>query len=120
MTEQQAAFLETIDIFNKEGLLPYVMLVGSWAEYMYQRYVFRTDFTPNLRTRDVDFLYPNLNKPKGHEIKIIKSMEEKGFLYTVDYISGVGKFVKENLLELEFLTRVIGKGGTVNLSLTLA
>jgi hypothetical protein len=113
MSRQQTAFWDTIDVFNKEGLLPYVMLIGSWAEYIYQFY-FKTDFTPNLKTRDVDFLYPNLSKPKEHGIKIIKSMESKGFIYAEDYMSGVGKFVKEDLLELEFITRALGRGQSIN------
>ena len=53
MTEQQTAFWEAIDVFDKEGLLPYVMLIGSWAEYIYQ-YHFKSDFKANLRTRDVE------------------------------------------------------------------
>jgi len=93
--------------------LPYVMLIGSWTEYIYQFY-FKTEFYPNLKTRDVDFLYPNLNKPKEQKIEIIQSMGKKGFLYTEDYISGVGKFVKEDLLELEFITRALGRGQSIN------
>jgi len=113
MTEQQVAFWDMIDVFDKEGLLPYVMLIGSWAEYIYA-YYFKSDFTPNLKTRDVDFLYPNLNRPKESTINISKSMKEKGFIYREDYLSGVGKFVKEDLLELEFITRVFGKGQSIN------
>jgi len=29
VTEQQTAFWEAIYVFDKEGLLPYVMLIGS-------------------------------------------------------------------------------------------
>jgi len=114
MTEQQKAFWDLLDIFDKEGLLPYIMLIGSWAEYIYQLHM-ESGYTANLKTRDVDFLYPNLNQPKGREIRIRKSMEEKGFLYTEDYISGVGKYIKEDLLELEFMTRALGQGQSVNI-----
>ena len=109
MTEQQAAFWDAIDVFDKEGLLPYVMLIGSWAEYVYQNHLM-SGFYANLRTRDVDFLYPNLNRPQKYDINIFQSMQEKGFAYKEDVLSGVGKFVKEDLLELEFITRVLGKG----------
>jgi len=37
MTEQQTAFWDTIKVFE-EGLLPYVMVIGLWAEYIYQHY----------------------------------------------------------------------------------
>ncbi|MDR0305431.1 MAG: nucleotidyltransferase domain-containing protein [Chitinispirillales bacterium] len=107
-SEQQAAFGDIIEVFDREGLLPYVMLIGSWAEYLYQ-FHFKSDFRPNLRTRDVDFLYMNLNRPKS-SIKLFEGMKEKGFLYKEELLSGVGKFVKEDLLELEFITRVLGEG----------
>ena len=107
VSEQQAAFWDAIDVFDREGLLPYVMLIGSWAEYIYQ-FHFKSGFRPNLRTRDIDFLYVNLNRPKNN-ITLLNGLKEKGFIYKED-ISGVGKFVKEDLLELEFITRVLGKG----------
>ena len=108
ISEQRLAFWDIIEVFKQEGVLPYVMLIGSWAEYIYQ-FHFKSDFKPNLRTRDVDFLYVNLNRPKSG-IKLFDKLKEKGFLYKEDRLSGVGKFVKEDLLELEFITRVLGKG----------
>ena len=113
MTEQQTAFWDMISIFENEGLLPYVMLIGSWAEYIYQHHL-DSGFQANLRTRDVDFLYPNINKPQNREISLTKSMREKGFIYVEDRLSGVGKFIKEDFLELEFITRALGKGKPVN------
>ena len=53
MTEQQLAFWDTISVFHDERLLPYVMLIGSWAEYIYQHHL-ATGYQANLRTRDVD------------------------------------------------------------------
>ena len=113
MTEQQAAFWDIIEVFEKEGLLSYVMVIGSWAEYIYQHHLI-TGFTANLRTRDIDFFYPNIGRPQKHDIKIIKSLREKGFVYAEDPLSGAGRFFKEELLELEFLTRALGKGKSVN------
>ena len=112
MTEQQMAFWDTISAFHDEGLLPHVMLIGSWAEYIYQHHL--ADFQANLRTRDVDFLYPNLYRPKNQRIEIVKSLENKGFMYMVDRLSGVGKFIKEDYLVLEFITLALGKGEPVN------
>lgn len=106
--EQENAFWGTIDIFNKQGLLPYTMIIGSWAEYIYS-YYFKTDFTPNMRTRDLDFLYRNIAKPQN-KIAIISELAQKGFVYREDTFTGVGKFFKENLLEIEFLTCAFGKG----------
>lgn len=108
LKEQESAFWDIIEIFHKEELLPFVMLIGSWAEYIY-KFHFKSDFMPNLKTRDVDFLYLNLNRP-NKKINISGALKEKGFTYTESPISGIGKFFKEDLLEIEFLIRVLGKG----------
>ena len=76
---QELVFWEIIDVFNKQGLLPHVMLVGSWAEYIYER-SYLEGFTANLRTRDVDFLYRNIRRPAGR-IDISQALKDKGFIY---------------------------------------
>jgi len=105
---QESAFWKTIEIFDKTGLLPYIMIIGSWAEYVYT-YYFKTDFVPNLRTRDVDFLYGNIRKPNS-KINITDALIQGGYRYMINPLSGAGKFIKEDLLEIEFLTRVQGSG----------
>jgi len=106
--KQESTFWETIKIFYDEGLLPYVMIVGSWAEYIYSDY-FKTGFTPNLRTRDVDFLYRNLRKPPT-KINIAAALTKSGYVYLQNPSSGTAKFIKEDILEVEFLTRALGSG----------
>ncbi|WP_039924688.1 GSU2403 family nucleotidyltransferase fold protein, partial [Treponema sp. JC4] len=92
--------------FNEIGLLKHVMIIGSWAEYIYP-VLFNTDFVPNLRTRDIDFFYRNINIPKD-KIPVIEKLKEIGYVY--DEENGISRFYKEDLLELEFLTRVLGAG----------
>ena len=46
------------------------------------------------------------NKP----IRFVETMKRNGFLYDVDMVSEVARFYKEDLLEIEFLTKVIGSG----------
>jgi len=110
--EQEKEFWDVIKIFSSMGLLPYVMIIGSWAEYIYQDY-FESGFKANLRTTDVDFLYKNLNKP-NKKIHIIKALEDGGFKYSQNLLSGVTKFSKEGILDIEFLIRVLGKGDPQN------
>jgi len=111
--QQEDVFWETINTFDKVGLLRYVMIIGSWAEYIYS-YYFTSDFTSSLRTTDLDFLYKNIRKPQ-RQINIISKLTQNGFVYKEDFLTGVGKFFKEGILEIEFLTRSIGKGSdTVN------
>ena len=66
-------------------------------------------FEANLKTRDIDFLIRNINKPRK-KISIIEILEKEGFETSVDYISGVYKFFSEKDLEIEFLVREMGKG----------
>ena len=106
--KQEELFWQTLKIFNEIGLAQHVMLIGSWAEYFYQD-MFQTGFRPDIRTRDIDFMYRNINLPK-EKIPLISSLVESGYLYAEDPYSGVARFYKENLLELEFLTRVQGSG----------
>lgn len=104
--EQEEAFWLTIKAFKEIGLLQHVMIIGSWAEYLFPP-LFETDFMPNLKTRDVDFFYKNINIPK-EKINVVQKLKDIGYVY--DEVDGVSRFYKEDLLELEFLTRVLGAG----------
>ena len=35
--KREEAFNEVIDKLDELGLLPYVMIMGSWAEYLYSK-----------------------------------------------------------------------------------
>lgn len=104
--EQEEAFWQTIKAFKEIGLLQHVMIIGSWAEYLFPT-LFETDFMPNLKTRDVDFFYRNINIPK-EKINVVQKLKDIGYVY--DEVDGISRFYKEDLLELEFLTRVLGSG----------
>ena len=106
--EQEQAFWDTIKVLHELGVLPHVMLIGSWAEYLYPL-LFESGFEPNIRTRDIDFFYRNLKLP-DKPIRFVETMKRSGFVYDIDSVSEVAKFYKEDLLEIEFLTKVIGSG----------
>ena len=57
--EQETAFWQTLKAFKEISLLKHVMIIGSWAEYLYPA-LFETDFIPTLKTRDIDFFYKNM------------------------------------------------------------
>ena len=106
---QKGTFWEIIEIFEQKGILEHVMLIGSWAEFIYQESGYFNNFQANLRTRDVDWLIKNIRRPPN-KINLIEIMEEKGFITEVDYINGVHKFYKGSDLEVEFLVGEKGKG----------
>jgi len=106
--EQEQAFWDTIKVLHELDVLPHIMLIGSWAEYLFPL-LFETEFEPNIRTRDIDFFYRNVGVP-NQPIQFVAAMRKNGFLYEVDAVSEVARFYKEDLLEIEFLTKVIGSG----------
>ena len=107
MERQKEIFWETLNTFQEIGLLEYLLLVGSWAEYIYQ-FCLR-DFLPNIKTRDMDFLVKNIRRPsKG--INVNEVLESRGFIADVDYLTGATKFYKEGVIELEFLVLEKGRG----------
>jgi len=110
--KQETAFWETIKAFEELGILKFVMIIGSWAEYLFPQ-LFTTEFYPNIRTKDVDFFYRNINIP-SHKISIVKKLTECGFVHEVDRYSEVSRFYKEDLLEVEFLTRAIGSASKMS------
>ena len=104
--EQETIFWRTIQVLKDLGILENIMIIGSWAEYLYPPF-FETDFVPNLKTRDVDFFYRNINIPK-EKIPLVQKLKEIGHVY--DEVDGISRFYNADLLELEFLTRILGAG----------
>lgn len=106
--EQEKIFWQIVGSLHELNLLYHVMIIGSWAEYLYSFY-FQSDFHHNLLTRDLDLFFININKP-NQKIDLVESFSKFGLIYQEDPINGVGKFYKENLIEVEFLTRSMGSG----------
>lgn len=109
MNEIKKIFWETINILSKNKILEHIVLIGSWAEYIYEESGYLRNFDANLKTRDIDFLIKNINKPR-EGINIVEILEKEGFETSIDYISGIFKFFKGKDLEIEFIVREIGKG----------
>lgn len=103
---QQKNLLDVLTLFQQLGLNRHVVLIGSWVEYFYVD-LFDGDYHPDIATRDIDFLYRNLRLPT-HKIPLIKALKEHGFIYDENPLTKVARFYKENILELEFMTRVVG------------
>lgn len=108
MIEQKEIFWETINIFEKEGILPHVILVGSWVELIYE-IAYLPNFEASLRTRDIDFLVKNIRQPR-EKVDTIKVLEKHDYVYDVDPVTGASKFYKEGIIEVEFLVKELGKG----------
>lgn len=108
MSSEKIIFWETIQVFSNEGILPYVILVGSWVEVIYEIAMFPS-FEASLHTKDVDFLVKNIRLPR-EKVDVIKALEKHGYITDIDPLTEVTKFYKDGILELEFLVRQLGQG----------
>lgn len=109
MNDIKKIFWDTVKVLYKNQVLEHIVLIGSWVEYIYEVSGYLKNFEANLKTKDIDFLIKNINKPR-ERINIVEIMENEGYETDIDYISGIYKFYKGKDLEIEFLVREIGKG----------
>lgn len=54
--EQEDIFWDTMRVLNELDILENVVVMGSWAEYLYQD-IFGKSYKPLLKTRDIDLMY---------------------------------------------------------------
>lgn len=50
MNNQQQAFAKVLDLLEDAGCLRHVVLVGSWAEFVYREAGVLPGFEPNIKT----------------------------------------------------------------------
>ena len=63
-TLQQKEFLRFIKLLSDNDVLKDVVLIGSWAEFLYKEAgILSSEYIPNIKTMDIDFLLKNLRKP---------------------------------------------------------
>lgn len=100
-------FWDLVRTLKAAHLLPYVMIVGSWAEYLYTFY-FDDDYLPNLKSHDIDVLYGNPYLEVDGSECLGAEMEQAGFLAPTEG-GCLRAFYKEGI-EVEFLTSQLGSG----------
>ncbi|MBU0502292.1 MAG: GSU2403 family nucleotidyltransferase fold protein [bacterium] len=93
---------------QKAGVLENIMLIGSWCLYFYKDYFSGLNFTPTIRTRDIDFLVPLPPKIKN-KVDIPELLKDLGFL--LEFVSSKG-YIRLDHPELivGFLVPERGKG----------
>ena len=72
-------FLEVLDIIGKSKLNDYILLIGSWSEFLYEECNVIRGFVSNIKTGDIDFLIGNVNKPR-ESIDIISEFQKQDFV----------------------------------------
>lgn len=100
-------FWDLMRTLEASHLLPHVMIVGSWAEYLYTFY-FDESYLPNLKSHDIDVLYGNPYLEVDGSECLTMEMEQAGFLAPTEG-GCLRAFYKEGI-EVEFLTNQLGMG----------
>lgn len=107
---QQKEFLRFIKLLSDNDLLDKVIVVGSWAEYIYAQCGLLKDFSSNLKTLDLDFLIKNMRLPKI-PASLTSIAANAGYDILHDYLEDTTKIVSPEGLEIEFLINQMGSGG---------
>lgn len=102
-------FWKFIRLLSDNGLLSHVIVVGSWAEYVYAQGGVLSGFEANLRTLDIDFLVRNMRKP-ANPVSLTALARQAGYTVDVDSLCGTTKIFTPDFMEIEFLILQQGSG----------
>lgn len=109
MHEQKKQLLKLLKVFSDNGFSKHLILIESWAEYMYMAAGILPDYEAVIRTLDVDFLVKNLRKPNP-PMSIVGFAKDEGFFVEEDCLTGVTRLLTADGFEVEFLIAQKGKG----------
>ena len=102
MSIQQTEFLRFIKLLADNDCLKHVIVIGSWAEFIYKETSMMPGFEPKIKTLDVDFLIRNMRRPSPPK-SITAFAKAEGYLIDKDVITGTIKIMDRSGLEIEFL-----------------
>lgn len=107
--EQQKEVLRLLKLLHDNDILNHVVLIGSWAEYIYAQAGVLRGYTMTLRTIDIDFLVKNLRRP-AEPISLPALAKEEGYSVAHDVLMDTTKIFTPAGLEIEFLIPQKGSG----------
>lgn len=107
--EQYNEFWNFIRLLHENDLLKHVILVGSWAEYLYAQSGLLKGFETNLRTLDIDFLIKNMRRP-SKSTNLAAMIKDAGYTIEHDVLENTTKVYTPGLMEIEFLIAQKGSG----------
>lgn len=103
---EQLNLVDTLVMLSDHCQLDKLILIGSWAEYLYEKCSLIDPFISTTKTEDIDFLIPDYRK-SYESFDLFKLFREHDF--EIDQSrSGLVCFRKANF-EVEFITRQYGK-----------
>jgi len=105
MIEYESNLMETLEILNENKILNQLILIGSWAEYLYEKCDVISNFISTTKTEDIDFLLPDVKK-RMDKVNLYEIFEKNDYISDISR-EGIVVFRKDNF-EVEFLTRQYG------------
>jgi len=90
------------------GVLPGVVIVGSWCILFYERYFNTADYRASIRTRDLDIAIP-LPPRFARKVDLAHQLGELGFVVDFKGSAGYIRFLHPELI-VEFLVPERGRG----------
>ncbi len=81
--------LRVLKKLHHAGVLDGIIIIGSWALYFYKFHFKEKGYSPDIRTRDIDFLIPLRTKFK-QKIDIPAMLESLGFIINFRGEKGYG------------------------------
>lgn len=109
--EQYKEFWNFIKLLHENDLLEHVIVVGSWAEYLYAQSGILKGFEANLRTLDIDFLIKNMRRPSKPK-NFAAILKDAGYTIENDVLEETTKVYTPGLMEIEFLIGQKGSGAS--------
>ena len=108
-TSKQTEFLKFLKLLNDNDIIEDVILVGSWAEFLYfKNGILPAENADEFKTLDIDFLLENLRKPTPPK-NLLALAKSEGYLIESDILTGTTKLLGERL-QIEFLISKKGAG----------
>lgn len=103
MVDNEKRLTELLSILQKADVLKDIIVIGSWAVYLYERKL--DNFVANIRTVDIDFYVPNVKRIK-QKVSLINELEKSHYYILTDRLTNKSKFKSPDGFELEFLTKL--------------
>ncbi len=108
MSKEYKLFYSILKSFHRNHLLNHIILIGSWAQFLYKTVYFKDKYLFSLRTTDIDWLIQNPPGIPGR-INVTSILEEHGFVKQADTLTGIEQFHHPEL-NIQFLTSEKGSG----------
>ena len=106
---KEEKFFEVLNILNEYNLLNDLVVIGTWAEFLYKENNLLQGFNSESKTMDIDFLIINKNKPQD-KINLPLIFKEKGYLVDKDRFNDTTIIMTDDGFQLEFLLSKLGEG----------